>query len=144
MRKEIAKMKYRSHSETERRGWSRLATTLFALCLPILAATFFSGSFFKLNTLDAGSAHASSGHSSPNAVSISISPGAFVPGDVTVNPGTQVTWTNNTGDRARVRDSQHNLFDSDDLNPGQSFSYTFVTPGVITVVEEREDFTGIV
>ncbi|MEO5951884.1 MAG: cupredoxin domain-containing protein, partial [Chloroflexia bacterium] len=152
-------MNYGTNPRTERHGWSRMMVTLIAVCLPILAATFFSGSFFKLGTVEAGqvfdggTAHAASVHNmdmssmkgnTPSAVAVSIQNNSFVPNDVTIAPGTMVTWTNNNGTRARVRDSGHVMFDSSDLNPGQSYSYTFVTSGVITVVEERGGFTSVV
>src|SRR5690349_17138577 len=109
-------MKYRSHSQSERRGLNRLAITLFSLFLPIIAATLFSGSFFRLGTLqagelvDAGTAHAASGHASkgnaPSAVTVSIQNNSFVPNDITIDPGTAVTWVNNNGTEARLRDSE--------------------------------------
>jgi hypothetical protein len=78
-------------------------------------------------------------------VAISIVPGGgFVPPSITVNPGTRVTWTNNSGSRARVRDINHVLFDSGDLEPGQSFSYIFCNPGTYQYENQRAGTTGVV
>src|SRR5688500_8195131 len=127
----------KKHTKEGRQGLGRLLTTIMAICLPMLAAAFFSGSFFKLGS--APVAHAA-GHEVVAVVNVSITSGGFSPNSITINPGTQVTWTNNCCDRVRVRDSQHNLFDSDDFGRGQSFSYTFVSPGTIGVEEERNGF----
>jgi plastocyanin len=58
---------------------------------------------------------------------LSIGDGAFVPSALTVNVGDTVTWTNED-------DSPHTVtsggpFDSGNLDPGQSFSFTFTDPG---------------
>jgi plastocyanin len=179
----------------------RLLTTLAAICLPVLAAVFLSGSFFRVGTLrpgevfDATAAHAAQPHgihssriiaggptdtttttttpgtttttpgttgtTTPGATGtttgtpkpvcdvtgtagISITDSAFVPSSITVNPGTRVTWTNNGTQRHRVRDISHVLFDSDDLQPGQSFSYTFCNSGTYNYEDSRSGFTGVV
>ncbi len=99
------------------RGRRHLLATALAVCLPLLAALILSGGF-KLGTLQPGeilnvnSAHAS--NYSPTAA-VSITDSAFVPSTLTVSAGTQVTWTNDGTRRHRVRDVNHNLFDSDDL-----------------------------
>src|SRR5688500_2769512 len=135
-------MNYRSTSRSANQNNARrLLTTLAALCLPILAAMFVSGGLFRAGSLPAGDAHnatsvhaacgahgslsTTGGNNPTNNVSISITDSSFNPSSVTVSPGTQVTWTNNGTRRHRVRDVDHNFFDSDDLEPGESFSYTF-------------------
>ena len=55
--------------------------------------------------------------------------GPFNPTSLTINPGTRVTWTNVGNDRARVRDVAHVFLDSGDLDPGQTFSFTFCVSG---------------
>jgi plastocyanin len=150
--------------------------TVVALCLPVIAATFFSNSFFRLGNLRPGEvvyvdtaqiAHA--GHVSPASSStttitpgatttgtpqpgctpsfnaaISITDSSFNPSSITVAPATRVTWTNNGTRRHRVRDINHVLFDSDDLQPGQSFSYVFCTPGTYEYEDARDGFRGVV
>ncbi|MEY9873257.1 plastocyanin [Streptacidiphilus sp. MAP12-33] len=55
---------------------------------------------------------------------------AFAPAAITVKAGTTVTWTNQDSDAHTVT-SQNNAgpLNSQALNTGQSFSYTFTTPG---------------
>src|SRR5919204_1410029 len=47
-------MNHRSYTGTQAHGLRRLFTTIIAICLPVLAATFLSGSFFKVGTLQPG------------------------------------------------------------------------------------------
>src|SRR6476646_1547267 len=109
MRKESIYVEYNVRTTKERQKWSRLVTTILALCLPIVAATFFSGSFFKLGTIqpgevfDATSAQAASHegmqHSDPNAIpanaiTISLTDSGFAPSSLTVAPGTTIAWMN--------------------------------------------------
>ena len=66
----------------------------------------------------------------------------FQPNVLTVSAGTTVTWVNNdqtahtvTSNAAKVSDTSFSIspapgvFGSQALNPGQTFSYTFHTPG---------------
>jgi alcohol dehydrogenase (cytochrome c) len=52
----------------------------------------------------------------------------FAPGNDLVPPGTTITWTN-TGQVGHSVTSDDGVFDSGDLPPGQTFSFTFDTPG---------------
>jgi alcohol dehydrogenase (cytochrome c) len=52
----------------------------------------------------------------------------FDPGNDLVPPGTKVTWTN-TGQIVHTVTSDDGVFDSSDLPPGQSFSFTLDKPG---------------
>ena len=52
----------------------------------------------------------------------------FTPGTLTVKAGTTVTWTNNDTTTHRPA-SDSGLFDSGDLAPGATFSFTFNIPG---------------
>ena len=63
--------------------------------------------------------------------SVSIVEFAFTPQDITVTVGTAVQWTN-SGTRAHTTTSDTALWDSGSLNPGQQFSFTFITPGIYT------------
>src|SRR4051812_36149996 len=118
-------MDYRSHSATKQ-GLGRLLTTLVAICLPVIAATLFSGSFFRAGTLqpgqvlDATSAHAASAHSMthsmtstsstsyagtdrPSAIfDVNIQNYAFQPQNITINAGDTIRWTNLDADRHTV------------------------------------------
>ncbi|MCA1644117.1 MAG: PQQ-dependent dehydrogenase, methanol/ethanol family [Chloroflexi bacterium] len=52
----------------------------------------------------------------------------YDPGNDLVPPGTTITWTN-TGDLTHTVTSDDIVFDSGDLAPGQTFSFTFDQPG---------------
>ncbi len=52
----------------------------------------------------------------------------FEPATLTVPAGTTVTWTNQDGDTHTVT-AANRLFSSEVLDPGQSFTHTFATPG---------------
>ena len=66
----------------------------------------------------------------PSSVSINIANFSFSPQNVSIKTGTKVTWTNNDSVPHTVT-SDTGLFDSKNLSSGQSFSYTFNTPGSI-------------
>ncbi len=95
----------------QRYSLRRLFTTIVALCLPIVAATLFSGSFFRLGTLQPGEVlNVASAHAAEAARSHSHS--------MLIPVLTTGTTTSDTG-----------LWNSGDLNQGQTFQYTFTAPG---------------
>lgn len=57
----------------------------------------------------------------------------FVPGDITVTAGTTVVWVNQGADWHSVA-AVDGSFASGQIAPGDSFSYTFETPGTYTYV----------
>ena len=71
-----------------------------------------------------------------NTVHVSIFPGAgsyatgYAPDNITVVIGVNNTiiWTNNDNEPHTVTASDGS-FDSENMNPGASFTYTFTTPG---------------
>lgn len=65
------------------------------------------------------------------AVAVRVSGGGFDPADVTVPAGTTVTWTNTGIDLQGVA-ADDGSFNSGRLDPGESFSFTFETPGEIS------------
>jgi len=72
---------------------------------------------------------AGSGQDAPvatNTVAIQIF--AFSPATVTVKAGTTITWTNRDQDAHTVT-AMSGPFQSPTLNTGQSYQYTFSTPG---------------
>jgi plastocyanin len=58
---------------------------------------------------------------------------AFSPAELTVPVGTTVTWTNQDSAPHTVT-ADDGSFDSGRLNQGDSFSFTFETPGTYTYV----------
>ncbi|MGH3763828.1 MAG: cupredoxin domain-containing protein [Pseudonocardiaceae bacterium] len=76
----------------------------------------------------AGSA-AASGQDAPVATNaVAIQNFAFSPAVVTVKAGTTVTWTNQDQD-PHTATAMSGPFRSPTLNKGQSYHYTFTTPG---------------
>ncbi len=65
--------------------------------------------------------------------SVEIKDYAFTPPTLTVPTGTTVTWTNNDA-VPHTATAQDGSFDSGNLNPGQSYSFTFSTPGTYSYV----------
>jgi plastocyanin len=76
-----------------------------------------------------------------NAVHVSIIPGAgsyatgYNPDNITVVIGVNntVIWTNNDNEPHTVTASDGS-FDSGNMNPGATFTYTFTTPGTYTYI----------
>ena len=63
----------------------------------------------------------------------------LTPRDLTVEPGTTVTWTNDDGERHRVRTTDGPVeFDSGNIDPGTTFSFTFDTEGTYLYVDDRD------
>ena len=63
-------------------------------------------------------------------VSVNVQNFAFDPPNITVAPGTTVTWVNNDQAPHTVTATDPaGAFDSGTLQPGQSFSFTFTQPG---------------
>jgi len=65
---------------------------------------------------------------------------ALSPPDLTVPPGTTVTWSTTDSRRHRIRSTAGPAeFDSDDIDPGGSWSFTFTTPGTYSYVDHRNE-----
>ena len=60
---------------------------------------------------------------------VSIVDFAFQPMAIFVSPGDKVEWTN-TGNADHTVDSDTEIFESDILDPGETYSYTFDDPGI--------------
>jgi plastocyanin len=65
---------------------------------------------------------------STNMISVNISNFTFVPANITVTNGTMLTWTNNDTVQHTVT-SVTGTFDSGNINPGATYSYTFNQSG---------------
>ncbi|HSD57308.1 MAG TPA: cupredoxin family copper-binding protein, partial [Methanotrichaceae archaeon] len=64
----------------------------------------------------------------PSGNAVEIRDFSYQPGTLTVAAGTTVTWTND-GNVPHTVTSDERTFDSGDIAPGGSFSYTFTQPG---------------
>jgi plastocyanin len=63
------------------------------------------------------------------ANTVAIQNFAFSPATVTVKAGSTITWTNQDQDQHTVTAMNDGPFHSAPLNTGESFHYTFTTPG---------------
>ena len=70
------------------------------------------------------------GNSTPNSWSVSIEDFYFEPSELTIQPGETVTWTNN-GNHPHTVTADDGSFDSGTLQPGESYSHTFQSAGMV-------------
>lgn len=78
------------------------------------------------------------------ATNVTIQDFFFAPAQITVQPGTTVTWVNG-GQAPHTVTADDGSFDSETLQPGQSFSFTFQSAGTFTYFCEIHPFmTGSV
>jgi plastocyanin/sugar lactone lactonase YvrE len=68
------------------------------------------------------------GEATGTQAAVEIKDYAFTPPTLTVAAGTTVTWTNNDA-VPHTATASDGSFDSGNLNPGQSYAFTFSTPG---------------
>src|SRR5579884_2817919 len=68
-------------------------------------------------------------HAQPAPTTVTIDNYEFQPAEITVAPGTAVTWTNAQTDDVHSSVSNDGLWDSDTLDTGKSFTYTFNDAG---------------
>jgi FtsP/CotA-like multicopper oxidase with cupredoxin domain len=73
---------------------------------------------------------------------IAINDNNFGPGDLAIEPGTTVVWTNNGHNMHSVA-SFDGLFQSITLRPGESYSYTFEGPGEFRYVCKQHGRQGM-
>ena len=66
-----------------------------------------------------------------DARSVEIGDNFFDPPDVAVEPGSTITWTNN-GDEPHTVTADDGSFDSERLNPGDSYTVAFGGQGTVT------------
>ncbi|HUD06492.1 MAG TPA: cupredoxin domain-containing protein [Candidatus Saccharimonadales bacterium] len=100
---------------------------------------------FTLLILTIASIHGSNPKSTPVATNeISITKNGFVPKVITINSGSEVTWTNNDskvhaiGADPYPADNSISDFDSDiALQPKDSLSFIFVKPGTYTYHDQQ-------
>jgi len=69
--------------------------------------------------------------SAQDDMTVSIQDFSFDPGQITVAPGTTVTWTNE-GPSPHTTTADDGSWDSGELQQGEDFSFTFDKPGTYT------------
>lgn len=72
---------------------------------------------------------ASCNKNNPGANEVFMNHSAFVLASTTVSVGTTITWTNKEKTTHTVTSDSGGILNSDDINKGQTFSYTFTTAG---------------
>ncbi len=77
------------------------------------------------------------------AVSIAMEDDRFDPKTITIAAGTTVTWTNTGGDWHSVA-AFDGSFESDQIAPGDSYSYTFTTPGEYSYICKHHGRQGMI
>jgi plastocyanin len=93
---------------------------------------------------DQGQSPSSSGQADPaqNTMTVSIHNHAFDPAQLSVDPKTTVTWVNNDTE-AHTATADDGLFDSGELQPGESYSVWFDGAGQVTYhCNIHPDMTG--
>jgi plastocyanin len=70
------------------------------------------------------------GSSTPNSTSVSIEDFYFEPSEAAIQPGDTITWTNE-GNHPHTVTADDGSFDSGTLQPGESYSHTFQSPGMV-------------
>ena len=87
----------------------------------ILTGTLFVGLLFGIGALSAALT---------NPPNVNIDNFTFAPGELTVAPGTEVTWTNRDDIPHTVTDAaEQKAFKSAPLDTGNTFSYVFAKTG---------------
>jgi plastocyanin len=87
-------------------------------------------------------------HADAATVTVSIDEG-LSPRTITIAPGTTVRWANESDNRYRMRSRNGpEEFDSGNIEPGESFSFTFTKVGTYPYLDDRDrgdaDFHGTV
>ena len=117
-------------------GFCLIALTLFVF-LAACGNTTTGGSTSPTATTNTVTSTPTSSNATPtpaatspssNASSVSIANFSFSPATLSVSVGTKVTWTNNDTVTHTVTADQ-GAFDSNNLSPGSSFSFTFTKAG---------------
>ncbi len=111
-------VKRRSRSATQR------MSALVLMALALLSTSITSGVV---------TAHPAAAQSAGVEITWTLEPGELV-----VAPNTSVTWVNSDGARHRIEStSGPERFDSGNLDPGESFSFTFVLEGTYQYIDGR-------
>jgi plastocyanin len=117
--------------------------TLWLLVGVVLVSILALGSagalIVRMHTVSAASGITGSNQQRPaiGVTHVFIRSEAYQPSNIQVPVGTVITWTNrdnvpHTVTLAHVMQSTHDIWESGQLSPGESFSYTFMSSGTFT------------
>ncbi len=101
---------------------------VFIIIIIAVGAYYF---FYGNNNNKSNNVPASTSTNTPAATTVSIKNFSFVPSTLTIKSGTKITWINDDIVAHTVTSDSGNLLDSPALSPGQSFSFTFTSPGSV-------------
>ena len=96
----------------------------------LIAALTLAVAFFAAGTASAGGGCHSDVLTDERGTSVALQSSCFNPTVIRVQPGEQVTWTNNDPTAHTVTGVAASWGDYDELNQGESVSYAFETSGV--------------
>jgi len=120
-------------------SWHARLTSKWGLVSLVVLAVLLFGAAYLLARQEEPIIQPPASQPSPQTALVTITSSGFSPATVSVAAGTQVTWTNNDTAPHQVAADPHPLhssipnFDSDQLlQPGDSFSFVFETPGTYT------------
>ena len=127
--------------------------TIFTLALILFASILFFGCSKSGETLSnpddgpartAGAGPGNGSNSTIYAARISIQSGAFNPADVTIMQSGTILWVNND-EQAHTVTADDGSFDSGDIQPGGSFTFTFNIVGPHTYrCKHHREMAGVV
>jgi len=110
----------------------------------VVAWALAVGALLAALAMLAPAAGAAAAQQQGQGTTVSIQDFFFSPAQITVQPGTTVTWMNN-GQAPHTVTADDGSFDSETLQPGQSFSFTFANAGTFSYFCEIHPFmTGSV
>src|SRR5215217_5882345 len=100
------------------------------LAMPAVAAAQYPSGGGSSGGIQIGGGGSPDGNNGETAmIDVSIVDFAFQPMAIFVGVGETVEWTN-TGNADHTVDSDTEIFESDILDPGETYSYTFGEPGI--------------
>lgn len=103
---------------------ARRRRLLLLLALPVLALALTA-----CGTDDDGGQAGGAGEPTGSGAEVVIKGFSFGPSDIEVAAGTTVTWTNEDSASHTVKDSGGLFPESDELAQGDTFAFTYDTPG---------------
>jgi plastocyanin len=108
--------------------------TIFTLLVVLFASILFlacskSSETLSLNSDGSVRTAGAGGNPTIYAARISIENGTFNPASVTVMQSGTLLWVNNDNEQVHTVTADNGSFDSGDIQPGGTFSFTFNTVG---------------
>jgi len=103
--------------------------TLLSIIIGVVILAILGFGIYFFTTSYQPTTKSSVGTETVTTNSVSIKNFAFDPADIKVAKGSTVTWTNNDAVNHELKSDQ---FQSQSLNPGDQFTFTFVNTGKVS------------